>query len=166
MTQDQVSGGGFYASSWLAIQWLKVVVQIVHVLIAIVLVGVPFVVRALVIPDVDDKTTADIVGSFYSTWPLVVAVILFTTGFLNFLFENAGSNNSFIGSFFTQYGVTVLIKISLLVVIDVISILLGISDAFQADAETWLTVLMVIGIIAVVIGGTLHRGSLKIESDS
>ncbi|MDA1279431.1 MAG: hypothetical protein O3B95_05240 [Chloroflexi bacterium] len=166
MAQSQVSSGGFYSSSWLQNQWLRVVVQIVHVFTAIVLVGVPFVVRYVVIPQADSATTAEVVEGFYSVWPLIIAVVIFSTGFLNFLFANAGSGNSFIGSFFTQFGLLVLVKIGLLLAIDVISILLGINDDFQADAETWLIVLMTLGVVAVIIGGTLHRGPIKIEASS
>jgi hypothetical protein len=160
------SSGGFYESSWLKIQWLQVVVQIVHVFTAIALIGVPFVVRYVVIPNADDATTAEVVEGFYSVWPLVVAVVLFSSGLLNFLFANSGSGNSFIGSFFTQFGITVLLKMALLVVIDVISILLGINEDFQADAEMWLIVLMTIGIVALILGSTLHRGGISLEKSS
>lgn len=166
MTQSQDSTGGFYASSWLDVQWLKVAVQIVHVFTAIVLIGVPFVLRYVVIPQADDATTADVVESFYSVWPLILAVVIFSTGFLNFVFANSGSNNSFIGSFFTLFGLLVLVKITLLLAIDVISILLGINEDFRADSDMWLIVLMTLGIVALIIGSTLHRGPVKIESSS
>ena len=158
-----VSGGGFYESGWLKIQWLQVVAQIVHVFTAVTLIGVPFVVRYVAIPNSDDATTAEIVEGFYSVWPLIIAVVLFSSGLLNFLFANSGSGNSFIGSFFTQFGITVLLKMSLLVVIDVISILLGINEDFQADADMWLIVLMTIGIVALILGSTLHRGGISLE---
>ncbi|MBT4126805.1 MAG: hypothetical protein HOE43_10465 [Chloroflexi bacterium] len=162
----QAASGGFYESSWLKIQWLQVVSQIVHVFTAVTLIGVPFVVRYVVIPNADDATTADIVEGFYSVWPLIVAVVLFSTGLLNFLFANSGSGNSFIGSFLTQFGITVLLKMALLVVIDVISILLGMNEDFQADAEMWLLVLMTIGIVALILGSTLHRGGISLEKSS
>jgi putative copper export protein len=161
MTQEASSG--FYASSWLTTQWLQLVSQIVHVFTAVTLIGVPFVVRYIVIPQADDATTADVVEGFYSLWPLIVAVVLFSTGFLNFLFANSGSSNSFIGSFFTQFGIIVLIKMTLLVVIDVISILLGVNEDFQADADMWLIVLMTLGIVALILGSTMHRGGVKLE---
>ena len=125
------SGGGFYESSWLKIQWLQVVTQIVHVFTAVTLIGVPFVVRYVVIPNTDDATTAEIVEGFYSVWPLIVAVVLFGSGLLNFLFANSGSGNSFIGSFLTPFGVTVL--------------------------------LMTIGIVALILGSTLHRGGISLK---
>jgi hypothetical protein len=159
----QAARTGFYESEWLKIQWLQVVAQIVHVFTAIALIGVPFVVRYVVIPQADDATTADVVEGFYSVWPLIVAVVLFSSGLLNFLFANSGSGNSFIGSFLTPFGVTVLLKMSLLVVIDVISILLGVNEDFQADADMWLIVLMTIGIVALVLGSTLHRGGISLE---
>lgn len=162
----QASSGGFYESSWLKIQWLQVVVQIVHVFTAITLIGVPFVVRYVVIPQADDATTAEIVEGFYSVWPLIVAVVLFSSGFLNFLFANSGSGNTFIGSFFTQFGITVLLKMALLIVIDVISILLGMNEDFQADAEMWLLVLMTIGIVALILGSTMHRGGISLEKSN
>ena len=162
----QAASGGFYESSWLKIQWLQVVSQIVHVFTAVTLIGVPFVVRYVVIPNADDATTADIVEGFYSVWPLIVAVVLFSTGLLNFLFANSGSGNSFIGSFLTQFGITVLLRMALLVVIDVISILLGMNEDFQADAEMWLLVLMTIGIVALILGSTLHRGGISLEKSS
>ena len=118
------------------------------------------------IPQADDATTAEVVENFYSVWPLILAVVIFSTGFLNFIFTNSGSNNSFIGSFFSQYGILVLVKISLLLAIDVVSILLGINDDFQADADMWLIVLMTMGVIALIIGSTLHRGPVDIEKSS
>ncbi len=160
------SGGGFYESSWLRIQWLHVVAQIVHVFTAIALIGVPFVVRYVVIPNSDDATTAEIVEGFYSVWPLIIAVVLFSSGLLNFVFANSGSGNSFIGSFLTPFGVTVLLKMSLLVVIDVVSILLGMNEDFQADADMWLIVLMTIGIVALILGSTLHRGGISLSRSS
>ena len=54
-------------------------------------------------------------------------------------------------------------RMSLLVVIDVISILLGVNEDFQADADMWLIVLMTIGIVALVLGSTLHRGGISLE---
>lgn len=162
----QAANSGFYSSSWLTTQWLHVVIQVIHVFTAVTLIGVPFVVRYVVIPNADDATTADVVEGFYSVWPLIVAVVLFSTGLLNFLFANSGSSNSFIGSFFTPFGITVLVKMTLLVVIDVISILLGINDDFQADADMWLTVLMTIGIVALILGSTMHRGGISLEKSS
>jgi putative copper export protein len=161
MTQE--SSGGFYESSWLGTQWLQLVSQIVHVFTAVTLIGVPFVVRYVVIPQADDATTASVVEGFYSVWPLIVAVVLFSTGFLNFLFANSGSGNSFIGSFLTPFGIMVLVKMSLLVVIDVISIMLGINEDFQADADMWLLVLMTLGIVALILGSTMHRGGVRLE---
>ena len=162
----QAASGGFYSSSWLTTQWLHVVTQVIHVFTAVALIGVPFVVRYIVIPEADTAITADVVEGFYSVWPLIVAVVLFSTGFLNFVFENSRSNNSFIGSFFTPFGITVLVKMTLLVVIDVISILLGINDDFQADADMWLLVLMTIGIIALILGSTMHRGGISLEKSN
>ncbi len=162
----QASSGGFYASSWLKIQWLQVVVQIVHVFTAITLIGVPFVVRYVVIPQADDATNAEIVEGFYSVWPLLVAVVLFSSGLLNFLFANAGSGSSILGSFQTPFGMTVLLKMALLLVIDAISILLGVNEDFQADAEMWLLVLMTIGIVALILGSTLHRGGISLEKSN
>jgi hypothetical protein len=162
----QAASGGFYSSSWLTTQWLHVVNQVIHVFTAVALIGVPFVVRYIVIPQADAATTADVVEGFYSVWPLIVAVVLFSTGFLNFVFANSGSNNSFIGSFFTPFGIIVLIKMTLLIVIDVISILLGINDDFQADADMWLLVLMTIGIVALILGSTMHRGGISLEKRS
>lgn len=164
MTQS--SSGGFYESSWLTIRWLQVVTQIVHVFVAMVLIGVPFVVRYVVIPQADDATTAEVVEGFYSVWPLIIAVVLFSSGLLNFLFANSGSGNTFIGSFLTPFGVTVLLKMSLLVVIDVISILLGMNEDFQADADMWLLVLMTIGLVALILGSTLHRGGISLKKTS
>jgi len=162
----QASSGGFYESDWLKIRWLQVVVQIVHVFTAMVLIGVPFVVRYVVIPQADDATTAEVVESFYSVWPLVIAVVLFSSGLLNFLFANAGSGSTILGSFMTSFGITVLLKMSLLLVIDAISVLLGVNEDFQADAEMWLLVLMTIGIVALILGSTLHRGGISLTRSS
>jgi len=162
----QATSSDFYSSSWLTTQCLNVVNQVIHVFTAVALIGVPFVVRYVVIPQADDATTADVVEGFYSLWPLIVTVVLFSTGFLNFLFANSGSKNSFIGSFLTPFGITVLIKMTLLVVIDVISILLGINDDFQADADMWLLVLMTLGIVALILCSTMHRGGISLEKSS
>ncbi|NQW20370.1 MAG: hypothetical protein HQ477_06560 [Chloroflexi bacterium] len=159
----QASSGGFYESNWLKIQWLQIVTQVVHVFVAVVLIGVPFVVRYVVIPHADDATTAEVVKGFYSVWPLIIAIVLFSSGLLNFLFANSGSGNSFIGSFLTPFGVTVLVKMSLLVVINVISISLGMNENFQADADMWLLVLMTIGLVALILGSTLHRGGIRLS---
>lgn len=164
MTQDTKLG--FYASPWLQSRWLHVVTQVIHIFSAVVLIGVPFVVRYVAIPNIDGATAEEIVKDFYSVWPLMVAVVLFMSGFFNFLYANSNSGNSFLGSFFSQFGITVLIKIALLLVIDVISIGLGVSEDMRADHEMWLIVLMTLGIVALILAATLHRGGLKIESNS
>lgn len=162
----QATSSGFYDSSWLTIRWLKVVNQIVHVFTAMVLIGVPFVVRYVVDTQADAATTAEVVEGFYSVWPLVIAVVLFGSGLLNFLFANSGSRNTLIGSFMTPFGVTVLLKMSLLLVIDAISVLLGVNEDFQEDANTWLLVLMTIGVVALILGVTLHRGGISLEKST
>jgi hypothetical protein len=162
----QAVSGGFYDSGWLKIRWLQVVTQAVHVFTAMVLIGVPFVVRYAVDTQADAATTADVVEGFYSVWPLVIAVVLFMSGLLNFLFANAGSGHTLIGSFMTQFGITVLLKMALLLVIDAISVLLGVNEDFQEDANTWLMVLMTLGMIALVLGSTLHRGGVSLEKNS
>ena len=159
----QASTGGFYESSWLTIRWLQVANQVIHLFTAIVLIGVPFVVRYVVIPQADDATSAEVVKGFYSVWPIIIAMVLFTSGLLNFVFANAGSGHKFIQSFMTPFGITVLLKMALLLVIDAISVLLGTNEDFQADAEMWLLVLMTIGIVALILGSTLHRGGISLE---
>lgn len=49
------------------------------------------------------------------------------------------------------------------VVIDVISILMGMNEGFQADANMCLIVLMTTGIVALIFGGTLRGGGISFE---
>jgi hypothetical protein len=164
MTQS--SGGGFYSSEWLDSRLLHVIFQVLHIFSAVILIGVPFVVRYVAIPNVDGATAEEIVKDFYSVWPLIVAVVLFMSGFFNFMFANRGSGNTFLGSFFSRFGIAVIIKIALLLIIDVISIGLGTSEDMRADHEMWLITLMTLGLVALIIATVLHRGNLEIKSNS
>ena len=57
------------------------------------------------------------------------------SGFSKFMSENPGSVNTLLGSFFSRYRIAVIIKISTLLVIDVISVRLGMSEYMRADHE-------------------------------
>ncbi|MDP6350326.1 MAG: hypothetical protein QF719_03290 [Chloroflexota bacterium] len=97
---------------------------------------------------------------YYSTFPLIAGMLMFVTGVINYLDAFAGAGLGLWRSLGTGYGMAIIVKLVLVETLQVMAVLLGRSESMQADAETWLTILAVLGVIVMVISTVLRRGTL------
>ena len=164
MQESSATLTSVFRIGWLRNPWVTSINQILHLFFAASIIAVPVFMLAMVIPGLEkggaEPIGPGIVTEFYSVFPLVAAVVMFVTGAINYLVAFGGSGLGLWQSMGTGYGVTVLIKLAIVELLNVLGVLLGRSESMQADAETWLMILAAIGLVLVVFSSVLRRGTL------
>ena len=164
MQESSAALTGVFKMGWLRNAWVLTINQIIHLTFAAIIVAVPIFMLLIVIPGLE-KAGAEPIGpgivkEFYGMFPLIAAVVIFVTGAINYLSSFGGSGLGLWQSLGTGYGITVIVKLALVEVLNVIGIALGKVESMQADAETWLMILAILGLVTGAIGGLLRRGTL------
>lgn len=147
------------------LRWIN---QLLHLSAASVIVGSAVFMRVVMIPQLkaEGAPLAQITGvvdRFYSIFPWIALAILFTTGLFNYLFWLADTGYRPKESLRTIYIKALIVKVLLAHVLVGLAIALGLVGGMQENPETWLSVLIGVGVAIVVISAGLRRSPTQLR---